>query len=146
MRKKSYQRKHGYTALATEVRPSPIDKLGLFATVNIPRGKVVVVWGGQILTTAEVNKLPKNLRTNYALPIYPGFYIAETRAKDLDSSDFVNHSCDPNCKIANLLIMITKRPIAPDEELTADFDFGPRFGVKTKCNCGSKNCRKVVYF
>jgi hypothetical protein len=143
---KKHRRIHGYISLETEVRKSPINGLGLFSKRTIPKSTVAAAWGGRILTKDEIRKLPKKFRTNYALPLYPGFYIAETASKDLDSADFINHSCEPNCMIKNFLIMITRRNIRPDEELTADFDSGPEFGVKTKCHCGSRKCRKLVYF
>lgn len=140
------RRVHGYINPETQVRKSQIDKLGLFAKRKILKNTVVAAWGGRILTEKEIKKLPRRFRTNYALPIYRGFYIAETSAKDLDSADFINHSCEPNCKIVNFLIMLTKRIILPEEELTADFDSGQEFGKKTKCNCKSKKCRKIIYF
>lgn len=140
------RRVHGYIALETEVRPSPIDKLGLFAKRDIPRGTVVAAWGGRILTRTEIDGLPARFRTNYSLPIYPGFYLAEAKAEDLDASDFINHSCDPNCHIVNFLIMLAKRRIKAGEELTADFDCGRKSGVRSACHCGSGKCRRFVYF
>lgn len=140
------RRIHGYTAPETEVRRSAIDKLGLFAKTTLPQGKVVAGWGGRILTQKEILKLPAKFKTNYALPLYPGFYIAESGNNDLDSADFINHSCEPNCRIVNLLIMITKRRIRSGEELTANFNHGPKYGRKTKCHCGAVKCRGVVYF
>ena len=141
------RRVHGYTLFGTEVQPSKIDKYGLFATKSIPKGTVVAAWGGRILTAKEIKKLESKFTTNYALEIYPGFYIAETSAQDLDAADFINHSCEPNCKIVNRLIMIAKRKIKAGEELTADFDEGSqKIGKKTKCHCQSLHCRKIVYF
>ncbi len=146
MDKAAHRRVHGYVFEQTEVRHSSIDKMGLFAKLDIPRNTVVAAWGGRILTKKEIDRLPPRFRTNYALPIYPGFYIAETNRGDLDSSDFINHSCDPNCKIANLLVMLTKRRVKSGEELTSDFDCGPNNGTRTHCNCGSNRCRHIVYF
>jgi len=139
-------RVHGYTSPYTEVRSSPIHELGLFAAKNIPKGTVVAAWGGRIVTAEEIKHLPKGFATNYALPIYPGFYIAETKAEELDSADFINHSCKPNCRIVNLLVMRTDRKIKSGEELTADFDVGAKLGRKILCKCGSSKCRKIVYF
>jgi hypothetical protein len=143
---KRHRRVHGYIAPETEVRKSSIDALGLFAKRDIPKGVVVAAWGGRILTSKEIERLPEKFRTNYALSLYPGFYIAETSEKDLDSADFINHSCEPNCAIKNLLIMVTKRSVRRNEELTADFDAGAKFGKKAACQCGSKKCRRIVYF
>ena len=140
------KRIHGYPAPETIVKKSAIHSLGVFAAKNIKRGMVVVAWGGRILTKAEIKKLPKEIGSNYALPVYPGFYIAETSRKELDNADFVNHSCEPNCIIKNLLVMITKRNIKQGEELTCNFDHGRGVGKRTRCFCDSKHCKKYVYF
>lgn len=146
MRRPQERRVHGYTSPRTKVRPSAIDKFGLFTTRPVARGVVVAAWGGKILTKQELAKLPSTFRTNYALPVYKGFYLAETKPDELDSADFVNHSCEPNSVIKNLLVMVTKRNIKRGEELTADFDTGPGVGKKSRCRCGARNCRATVYF
>lgn len=145
---KKKPRVHGYISPDTETRLSPIHGLGLFAKINIVKGKTVVVWGGFIKTKEEIKKLSKDIGFEYALEIYPGFYIAEGNKKELDSSDFVNHSCVANCKIINKLVMITKRNIKKGEELTSDFSNKSNKGMSfnCNCNCGNKSCKKVVYF
>lgn len=143
---KKKPRVHGYTSLDTETKLSPIHGLGLFAIKNIDKDKVVTVWGGCITTKEEIKKLSKNIGFEYALEIYPGFYIAERKESELDSSDFINHSCSENSKIINRLVMITKRKIKKGEELTADFSNKTGKGMRFKCNCGDKNCKKIVYF
>jgi SET domain-containing protein len=140
------KRVHGYTAPETIVKKSSIHGIGVFARKNIRKGKVVVVWGGHILTKAEIKKLPKDISTNYALPVYPGFYIAEINHEEVGDAERVNHSCEPNCIIKNSLIMLTKRNIAKGEELTCDFDCGRGVGIRTRCVCGSKCCKQYVYF
>ncbi len=52
------KRVHGYIHPKTEVCQSLIDKLGLFAKKNIPKGTVVAAWGGRVLTANEIKKLP----------------------------------------------------------------------------------------
>jgi hypothetical protein len=42
--------------------------------------------------------------------------------------------------------MVTRREIRKNEELTADFSNHSNEGQKFTCNCGSPNCRKVIYF
>jgi uncharacterized protein len=105
---------------------------------------VVAAWGGKVVREAELKKLPKAIGRNYAIEIYPGFYLAETTERELDASDFINHSCEPNCKIANNLIMLTRRVIKKGEELTADFL--NQHGTKVRCSCGAKRCKKFVRF
>ncbi len=139
-------RVHGYISPETETRQSKIEGLGLFAKKTIRSGVVVAAWGGRVTTVAEVRKLPKHIGYNYALEFYPGFYLAERSQKELDSSDFINHSCSPNCKIIDTLIMITRRSIKRGEELTTDFSNHTKRGKKFICNCGAKNCKGTIYY
>lgn len=143
---KKKPRVHGYISPITETRISPIQGLGLFAKNNIEKGVVVAAWGGRVTTTAEIESLSADIGYHYALELYPGFYLAERKVSELDSADFINHSCSPNCKIVDKFVMVTRRNIEKDAELTADFSNHSDKGQKFVCNCGGKNCRKTIYF
>ncbi|MDE1874851.1 MAG: hypothetical protein KGI79_01975 [Patescibacteria group bacterium] len=52
----------------------------------------------------------------------------------------------PNCKNVDKFIMVATRNIKKDEELTSDFSNHTNKGEKFVCNCGAKNCKKVIYF
>lgn len=138
-------RVHGYVSPKTETRPSHIQGLGLFAIQIIRVGEVVAAWGGKIATQAEIDTLPKDIASNYAFELHPGFYLAETRQEELDAADFINHSCEPNCKIESLLFMVAAREISPGEELTVDFSNNDQEGISFRCGCGSKACKGLVY-
>ncbi len=66
---------------------------------------------------------------------------------------FVNHSCEPNCRMIKWIVsgqprmalFAGDRPITTGEELTYDYKFDP-FSAKNvqKCLCGSPNCRGVL--
>lgn len=66
---------------------------------------------------------------------------------------FVNHSCDPNCRMEKWIVhgqprmalFAGDKPIMTGEELTYDYNFDP-FSAKNvqKCLCGSVNCRGVL--
>ena len=143
---KKKPRVNGYISPLAETRLSPIQGFGLFAKENIKKGTVVAGWGGQVTTKAEIKSLSADIVFHYALELYPGFYLAERRLLDLDSADFINHSCSPNCKNVNKFIMITKRGIKKGEELTSDFSNHTKKGEKFVCNCEAKNCKEVIYF
>lgn len=143
---KKKPRVHGYISPNTEVRLSPIDGLGLFAIKDIDKGEIVAVWGGCVALKKEIEKFPEDIGYNYSLELYPNFYLAERKESELDSSDFINHSCLANCKNINTIIMITKRTIKKGEELTSDFSNKLTRGNNFLCNCGAKNCKKVIYF
>ena len=64
---------------------------------------------------------------------------------------FVNHSCDPNCRIEKLTVegkprmalFAGENGIMTGEELTYDYSFKPN-GIAQPCYCGSSNCRGVL--
>ncbi len=66
---------------------------------------------------------------------------------------FVNHSCEPNCRMVKWIVagkprmalFAGDRPIMTGEELTYDYNFDP-FSAKNvqECRCGAENCRGVL--
>ena len=66
---------------------------------------------------------------------------------------FVNHSCDPNCRMAKwtvhgkprMALFAGDHGIMTGEELTYDYNFNP-FSIKNiqQCRCGAANCRGVL--
>jgi [histone H3]-lysine4 N-trimethyltransferase ASH1L len=66
---------------------------------------------------------------------------------------FVNHSCQPNCRMIKWIVsgqprmalFAGDRPIMTGEELTYDYNFDP-FSAKNvqRCLCGAPNCRGVL--
>lgn len=66
---------------------------------------------------------------------------------------FVNHSCDPNCRMVKWIVAGKPRmalfagdkPIMSGDELTYDYNFDP-FSAKNvqECRCGSDNCRGIL--
>jgi len=142
----SKKRINGYVSKDTATKKSPIHGLGMFAKKNLKAGEIVAGWGGHLITEKELRQLPVEIAHNYALEVYPGFYLAEISKKELDRADFINHSCNPNCKVVKKLIMIAKRNVAKGEELTCDFSVDKTSGIKTLCNCRNKNCKKIIYF
>ncbi|MDE2079202.1 MAG: SET domain-containing protein-lysine N-methyltransferase [Patescibacteria group bacterium] len=137
---------NGFVSPDTEVRESPIHGLGLFATADIARGSVLVAWGGHVLTKGDLALLPPHIAHNYALEIYPGFYLVEMRDDELDGSDFPNHSCEPNGAIVNTVVGVASRDIVSGEEITFDFSSPSGTGERVQCRCGSERCTGEVIF
>jgi uncharacterized protein len=57
----------------------------------------------------------------------------------------INHSCNPNCFINETFAVIAFKPIHAHEELLIDYsttEIDPYWQMD--CNCGEKNCRKVL--
>ncbi|MBN2834563.1 MAG: SET domain-containing protein-lysine N-methyltransferase [Candidatus Delongbacteria bacterium] len=78
----------------------------------------------------------------------------ETYVLEETPASYLNHSCDPNCYFNFLSETIYEvrafREIEKGEELTHDYtastldQFNDNEFWKMKCNCNSKNCRKII--
>jgi hypothetical protein len=63
--------------------------------------------------------------------------------------DYLNHSCNPNCKIVKKgkkLFVVALKPIKPKQEITIDYStILANDDIWTmKCKCGSKKCRGKI--
>jgi uncharacterized protein len=68
-----------------------------------------------------------------------------------ESSDYVNHSCDPNAGLIDSTTLVAMRDIEPDEEITFDYATVNSGVVGSdietdnfECYCGSANCRQWI--
>ncbi len=138
-----------------EIRPSPMQGLGAFATHRIPAGTRLVEYAGERLTPAAAS-------TRY--PDRPGerhhtflFAIDDAVIVDaaVDGNDarWINHSCSPNCDavIDDGRIWIESiRSIEPGEELAYDYAFTlperhtPSAKRRYPCHCGAATCRGTM--
>ena len=110
--------------------------LGLFGQIPVEKDELLILFGGYI------DKKPA--KDGYFLEITPGFYLNNSLDDPKeDISNFLNHSCEPNAEIRNLICVYASHPITPSEEITIDYfanrDISqyPDF----QCNCGSPNCK-----
>ncbi|KAI8821321.1 uncharacterized protein EV422DRAFT_37833 [Fimicolochytrium jonesii] len=113
----------------------------LFADADLPAGTVVERFEGEVVEYDQVSEKDKTYVLNFLPP-------GETEWKWLlPTSDarFANHSCDPNAKLTNLQIILT-RPVKKDEEITFLYNPGddtdywdPAWNFK--CCCGSTDCQ-----
>lgn len=132
-----------------ELRVSFIQGRGVFAKKPIRKGEIVTVCGGIIINAEECRELSrkrKEIYKHYLFQIEDDFYMLSAFKKDdLEVSDYINHSCSPNAGFRGQIIMVAMQNIKPGEEVTYDYamtDSDP--DDYFKCNCGAKNCRKVV--
>ncbi len=56
---------------------------------------------------------------------------------------YVNHSCVANTQVKDFCD-VAVRDISKGEEITSDYSEGLLSGFSMRCNCGSKNCRKII--
>lgn len=138
-----------------EVRPSPIQGLGAFATRRIVSGTRLIEYAGERLT-------PEQSDARY--PDVPGerhhtclFAIDDDVVIDAavngNEARFINHSCDPNCDAiidAGHIWIEAIRDIEIGEELAYDYAYvleerhTPAAKRRFPCACGSEACRGTL--
>ena len=116
----------------------------VFANRKFLKGEKILEFHGKIFNFDQLPKPYESVFDHY-MQISQTLYMGPSGGFD----DYINHSCDPNGGIradGGRLLFIAIRNIAPDEEITWDYStyLEENFGWTMKCECGSKNCRKVV--
>ncbi len=132
---------------AIEVRPSPIEGHGLFATAPLPVGTVVMRLGGRLVTTVE-------LRALIAAADEPGGVYVDTITVGEDRHlvmppkqdvHYGNHSCDPTAWHLDAYTIGLRRAVAAGEEITVDYATQSGLpGWTMECRCGSPSCRGTL--
>lgn len=129
------------------IRPSRIERFGVFAEEPIPSGKRVIQYTGQRISQHEaMRRAIRAFSEGTAERIYT---VGLNQRFKLDGSvggsgaEFINHSCDPNLTMRRLrgqIILYSFRKIRAGEELTIDYGFR----CSCPCRCGSKKCRGTM--
>ena len=130
-----------------EVRDSPIEGKGLFATEPFKKGEQFQVTSGEhswvIMTDKEFQEYIKTVHAYDAVYLGDGKQRVSTVSREEDPSNYGNHSCDPNIASAGDE-KIALRDIAAGEELTIDYAHLSPKSWSMKCMCGAKNCTGMV--
>jgi uncharacterized protein len=140
------------------VRRSPIHGNGVFAACDLPAGKSLIEYRGQLLRHAVADRrYSDNVETGHTfLFILNDDYVIDANV-DGNSARWINHSCDPNCEPVlqeskdgnpahDKLWIETTRPVRAGEELTYDYgiELSVRHTARLKelwaCRCGKANC------
>ncbi|HYL69605.1 MAG TPA: SET domain-containing protein-lysine N-methyltransferase [Candidatus Limnocylindria bacterium] len=132
------------------IRRSPIHRFGVFATEQIPGGRKVMEYTGQLMSSRALiqragEKSQVKCRKLICLARLDDYWVLDG-ASGGSGAEFISHSCDPNLKLrwlAGHLLFFSRRAIRKGQELTADY----RFSNKTEpvsCHCGSPNCRGTI--
>ena len=145
-----------------EVRPSPIQGLGAFATRPIPAGTRVIEYAGERLTPAEAEArypdAPGERHHTFLFALEDvvdgvDVEVVVDAAVGGNEARFLNHSCAPNCDVVvedARLWVETLRDVAPGEELTYDYAFvlaerhTPAAKRRYPCACGAPTCRGTI--
>lgn len=116
---------------------------GLFATQLIQKGTLVWKLTDPTYKLAEVQALSGRRRKEFD---WYGFQCGVDRYSlpDGDCREF-NHSCNPNTWWSGSEILVARRDIQIDEEVTYDYstcDIELEFAIE--CHCGDPNCRGSI--
>jgi histone-lysine N-methyltransferase SETD2 len=115
---------------------------GLFVQENCKRGDLIIEYVGKV-----VRKLHKSNNTEYFMTIFEKqLWINSAIVGGL--AMFINHSCDPNCKLERWevkglprMCFFAIKEIKEGEELTFDYNWVKEKNKnKTECKCGTAKC------
>jgi uncharacterized protein len=138
-----------------EIRPSPIQGRGAFATRRIRRGTRIIEYVGERITPKEADARYDDDRADY--PHILLFTVDKRTIIDAgvggNEARYINHSCEPNCEAVTAsgrVYIEALQAIAPGEELTYDYRL-ERLGrhdaeweKRYACHCGAKTCRGTL--
>jgi SET domain-containing protein len=138
-----------------EIRSSPIQGLGAFATERIPSGARLIEYAGERLTPEEADaRYPDEADDRHHTFLFAiDDDIVIDAAVGGNEARFINHSCDPNCDAVvddGRIWIETIRDVEPGEELAYDYAFvleerhTPAAKRRYPCNCGARNCRGTI--
>lgn len=122
--------------MGVEIKKSKIHGKGVFAKKNFKKGEIVLKWNPIKLTSEEERNLTKEQK-EYTISNKKGHYWMQPPEK------YINHSCDPNTEMnTDNFYDIAIRNIKKGEEITSHYPNPP--GKEEVCNCGSKNCKRIL--
>eukprot|EP01105_Mastigella_eilhardi_P019499 TRINITY_DN458_c0_g1_i3.p1 TRINITY_DN458_c0_g1~~TRINITY_DN458_c0_g1_i3.p1 ORF type:complete len:767 (-),score=158.80 TRINITY_DN458_c0_g1_i3:38-2338(-) len=132
---------------------SGIQGLGVFARVPFVPQTVLLEYVGQLIRHKVADIREERFRArgigDYMFSLGDGNVVDATEQGNI--TRFINHSCDPNAysQIINVnggqkkIVIITKRDIAPGEEITYNYLFPLEEG-RAQCRCGAACCNGFI--
>jgi uncharacterized protein len=126
--------------MLVRVGPSPIDRQGLFAAMDIPPGTRIIAYQGEKISKAESAR---------RLARHNVYIVALNAQYDLDgetlanTARYINHSCEPNCTVEHTLEtiwIVARQDIAAGDELSIDYGYDAHEYAKYPCHCGATTC------
>ncbi|HXV17125.1 MAG TPA: SET domain-containing protein-lysine N-methyltransferase [Gemmatimonadaceae bacterium] len=138
-----------------EIKSSPIQGLGAFATERITRGTRLIEYAGDRLTPAEADaRYPDDEAVRHHTYLFAiDDDVVIDAAVNGNEARFINHSCDPNCDAViddGRIWIETIRDVEPGEELAYDYAYilEERHTTAAKrrfpCHCGAVRCRGTI--
>jgi uncharacterized protein len=138
-----------------EIRSSPIQGKGAFATQPIAAGTRLIEYAGEHLTPEQADaRYPDDAVARHHTFLFAiDDDIVIDAAVDGNEARFINHSCAPNCDAViddGRIWIETIRDVEPGEELAYDYAYilaerhSPAAKRRYPCNCGAVTCRGTI--
>jgi uncharacterized protein len=140
--------------LPFELRNSPIQGTGAFATRPIRKGARIIEYKGERVSHDEADS---RYEEDGDHPHVVLFVVDKRTVIDAgvggNEARFINHSCDPNCEAVTEkghVYLEATRDIAAGEELAYDYHLtrddpdDEEVEKQFACRCGSRNCRGTM--
>lgn len=136
-----------------EIRESPIQGRGAFASQKIRKGTRIIEYTGERISNDEADARydESQMRRHHTFLFTLTPRTVVDGAVNGNESIYINHSCDPNCEavIEDGRIWIEAvRTIQEGEELAYDYQYENTGDDEQerfyKCNCGAPNCRGSI--
>ncbi|KIW34757.1 uncharacterized protein PV07_01515 [Cladophialophora immunda] len=147
-------KKGGKYNIGVEVIKTEDRGYGVRSNRTFEPNQIIVEYTGEIITQEECERRMKTMYKHnecYYLMLFDQNMIIDATRGSI--ARFVNHSCEPNCRMEKwtvngkprMALFAGDRGIMTGEELTYDYNFDP-YSQKNvqECRCGSQKCRGVL--
>lgn len=119
------------------ISKSEIHGKGVFALHDFKKGEVVLHWDtSKTIPKNEFEAMPEKAK-RYVNYLDSKYVIMQ------EPERYVNHSCNSNTTSQNFCDIAIK-DIKKGDEITANYIEAIPPNTEMKCNCGSKNCKKII--
>jgi uncharacterized protein len=143
-RMKRAKRAQPATAPGITVGRSKIDGRGCFATAPFRKWQKIAELVGERVSRVEAARRMRGRERLHICAIDSYWGIDGSRGGN--GSQFINHSCQPNCFVRIVrghIIFFALRAITPGEEITMDYVNSYHPDTK-RCRCGAPGCRGTI--
>lgn len=131
-----------------KVKKSKIDKKGVFAKRDIPKGTYIIEYVGRKITNKEADKISEQEIKDGDVYLFEinKRYTIDGNIPGNDAK-YINHSCEPNAESLNedgRIWIEAMKDIKKGEEITYDYCLTTDDYKDHPCKCGAKLCKSYI--